>query len=95
MGLELPEAVVAPTEWHGTVGNITALKTFAFRSLDENYPAHFDETACVFLLDDARCGLQVLAGRDGKHPWYYKPLSCWLLPIKISDSEIHLYDCEF
>lgn len=39
MGLELPEAVVAPTEWHGTVGNITALKTFAFRSLDENYPA--------------------------------------------------------
>ena len=41
----------------------------------------------------ARCGLQVLACRDGKHPWYYKPLSCWLLPIKISDSEIHLYDC--
>jgi hypothetical protein len=93
MGLELPETVVAPTEWHGTVGNITGLKPLAFRSVVENYPAHFDETACVFLLDDARCGLQVLAGRDGKHPWYYKPLSCWLLPIKISDSEIHLYDC--
>ena len=26
MGLELPETVVAPTEWHGTVGNITSLK---------------------------------------------------------------------
>jgi len=74
MGLELPDIVVAPTEWHGAAGNITALKPLAFRSLDENYPAHFDETACVFLLDDARCGLQVLASRDGKHPWYYKPL---------------------
>jgi hypothetical protein len=92
MGLELPDIVVAPTEWHGAAGNITALKPLAFRSLDENYPAHFDETACVFLLDDARCGLQVLASRDGKHPWYYKPLSCWLLPVKISDSEIHLFD---
>jgi hypothetical protein len=92
MGLELPETVVAPAEWRRTGGNITALKPRPFRSLVENYPAHFDETACVFLLDDARCGLQILAGRDGKHPWYYKPFSCWLLPIKISNSEIHLYD---
>jgi hypothetical protein len=92
MGLELPKQVVTPTEWHGVVGNITALKPRPFRSLVADYPAHFDETACVFLLDDARCGLQVLAARDGKHQWYYKPFSCWLPPIKISNSEIHLYD---
>jgi hypothetical protein len=90
-GLDLPEKVVGPTEWHGIVGNITALKPRPFRSLMENYPAHFEETACVFLMDDSRCGLQVLANRDGKHPWYYKPFSCWLLPIKIWNSEIHLY----
>jgi hypothetical protein len=71
-------------------GNNTALKPFPFRSLVLEYPGHFEETACVFLLDDGRCGLQVLAGIDGKHPWYYKP--CWLLPIKIFDNEIHLYD---
>jgi hypothetical protein len=92
IGLELPETVVAPTEWHRIAGNITALKPRPFRSLVENYPAHFDETACVFLLEDARCGLQVLADRDGKHPWHYKPFSCWLLPLKIFNSAIHLYD---
>jgi hypothetical protein len=92
MGLELPESVVTHTEWHGMPGNITALKPRKFRSAVPDYPRHFDETACVFLMDDARCGLQVLAERDGMHPWYYKPISCWLLPIKVWNDEIHLYD---
>ena len=92
MGLTLPDQVVAPTEWHGVVGNITALKPRPFRSMVEGYPQHFDETACVFLMDDARCGLQVLAGIDGKHPWYYKPFSCWLLPIKLWEGAIRLFD---
>src|SRR2546421_1398140 len=92
MGLTLPELVVASTEWHGVVGRITALKPFPFRSLVSEYPVHYDETGCVFLLHDSRCSLQVLAEKDGKHPWYYKPFSCWLLPIKIYDGEIHLYD---
>jgi hypothetical protein len=94
MGLELPEVVVAPTEWRGVVGNITALKPRPFRSMLADYPRHFDETACVFLMEDARCGLQVLAQRDGEHPWYYKPFGCWLLPIRVSNSEIRLYDDE-
>jgi hypothetical protein len=94
MELDLPAKVVGPTEWRGTPGNITALKPRPFRSLMRDYPAHFEETACVFLMNDSRCGLQVLANRDGKHPWYYKPFSCWLLPIKIWKSEIHLYTDE-
>jgi hypothetical protein len=92
MGLDLPDTVVSPTEWHGVVGNITAVKPRPFRSMVEDYPAHFDETACTFLMDDARCGLQVLSIKDGKHPWYYKPFSCWLLPIKLSNGEIRLFD---
>jgi hypothetical protein len=94
MGLELPDKVVAPSEWHGVVGNITALKARPFRSLVPDFPPHFEETACVFLMDDARCGLEVLAQADGKHPWYYKPFSCWLLPIKLYDDEIRLFDEE-
>jgi len=92
MGLDLHQQVVEATEWKGTPANITALKLRPFRSLVSNYPAHFEETACIFLMDDARCGLQILANRDGKHPWYYKPFSCWLLPIKIWNSEIRLFD---
>jgi hypothetical protein len=73
-------------------GNITALKSFPFQEMLPEYPQHFDQTACVFLLDDSHCGLQVLGQLDGKHPWYYKPFSCWLLPIKMYNGEIHLFD---
>jgi hypothetical protein len=92
MGLVLPREVVETSEWKGKVGKKTATRKFPFRSLVKDYPPHFNETACVFLLDDGRCGLQILSEKDGKHPWYYKPFTCWLQPIKISDSGIHLYD---
>jgi hypothetical protein len=84
MGLDLPNVVVA--------GNITAVKPRPFRSILPGYPEHFRESACVFLTDDARCGLQVLGERLGKHPWYYKPFSCWLFPIKLAEGQIRLFD---
>jgi hypothetical protein len=92
MGLNLPDQVVEPSEWNGVRGTKTAVRAFPFRSLVSDYPAHFNETACVFLLDDGRCGLQILSEQEGRHPWYYKPFTCWLQPIKISDSAIRLYD---
>lgn len=92
MGLELADPVVAPAQWQGVVSNITALKPRAFRSRVKDYPKHFDETACTFLMADARCGLQVLSEMDGKHPWFYKPFSCWLLPIKLWNGAIRLFD---
>jgi hypothetical protein len=93
MGLSLPDAVIVHEQWRGSnPAAKTAVKPFPFSSVVEDYPAHFNDTACVFLLEDARCGLQVLAERDGKHPWYYKPFSCWLHPILVSASEITLPD---
>lgn len=92
MGLELADPVVAPAQWQGVESNITALKPRSFRSRVKDYPRHFDETACTFLMEDARCGLQVLSERDGKHPWFYKPFSCWLLPIKLWNGAIRLFD---
>jgi hypothetical protein len=92
VGLELPRAVVVESEWRGIVGKKTAVKPFPFRSLVADFPRHFNDTACVFLLADGRCGLQLIATNDGKHPWYYKPFGCWLHPIKLSASGIHLYD---
>ena len=45
------------------------------------FPDHFSDTACVFHLDDGRCGLQVLSVARGRHPWHYKPTGCWLHPL--------------
>lgn len=45
------------------------------------YPAHFPRTRCVFLDAENRCVLQRLAADKGKHPWFWKPVSCWMHPL--------------
>ena len=72
----------------------TALKARAFRARVAEYPAHFPETACAFLMEDSRCALQCVAEEEGRHPWTYKPLACWLHPISISASSIELPSTE-
>jgi hypothetical protein len=91
MGLNLPETVIESSEWNGVVGKKTKSRPFQRPSIND-YPAHFNKTACVFLLKDGRCGLQILSEADGKHRWYYKPFTCWLHPIKLSKDAIRLYD---
>lgn len=49
-----------------------------------DFPAHFQKTRCVFLDDQHRCSWQLKAVEEKKHPWYYKPSSCWLHPLLIS-----------
>jgi hypothetical protein len=93
MGLSLPDDVIVQQQWRGSAPQTkTAVKPFPFSSVVEDYPAHFNDTACVFLLEDAHCALQVLAQADGKHPWHYKPFGCWLHPISVSPAGITLPD---
>ncbi len=88
LGLDLPGRVIVEGGWPYKRGS---LKTAVWpRPLSQNvqgYPAHFGDTACVFLTPDARCALQVLSAHLGRHPWYYKPINCWLYPIILDDKE--------
>ncbi|OPH09391.1 DUF3109 family protein [Cylindrospermopsis raciborskii] len=95
LGLELPKEVIIyeeftaeKCEWQG-LGTVkkTAVKEKPFSNLINDFPEHFENTACVFLLDDSRCGLQILSEAKGLHPWYYKPFTCWLFPIFIAPGE--------
>lgn len=70
----------------------TAKKPRDFHGRVPDYPPHFPDTACAFLTEDARCALQCLAVAEGKHPWAYKPVACWLHPISISPERIALPD---
>jgi hypothetical protein len=92
MGLALPPQVIELNTWNGVLSWKTSVRPFPYRSLVQDYPAHFGETACVFLLEDGRCGLQILAEQDGRHRWHYKPFTCWLQPIKLSEGAVRLYD---
>lgn len=49
--------------------------------LAENFPDHFPKTHCVFLDEQHRCLWQLRAIKEGKHPWFYKPTSCWMHPL--------------
>src|SRR5438067_10441065 len=73
-GLPLPTSAVVHSNFHGLMsGPKTATVPRKWRGRVEGYPAHFEATACCFLLEDGRCGLQVLSVARGRHRWYYKP----------------------
>lgn len=88
MGLDLPASPIVYGNWRGyTSGPKTVTKPIPMKRLAKDYPEHFPETNCVFLLSDARCGLQVLAHQREKEPWFYKPITCWMHPLSIEESE--------
>lgn len=93
MGLDLPKKPIVD----GSVGGVrygrkTATRPWAGKRAVTDYPSHFEQTCCIFRLDDGRCGLQVLAVEDGVHPWAYKPSPCWLFPINIHTGTIKIFD---
>lgn len=48
-----------------------------------DYPEHFPKTRCVFLDKEGRCRIQMHSVRQGRHPWFDKPLTCWIHPLVI------------
>jgi hypothetical protein len=96
VGLRLPEQVIVDGEWEGRVaGKKTAVAPYPFSRRVADYPSHFGDTACVFLLEDGRCGLQLLSLARGRHAWYYKPVACWMHPISVASGdgvELILFD---
>ncbi|MDF1825557.1 MAG: hypothetical protein P1U68_13000 [Verrucomicrobiales bacterium] len=89
-GVSLPEKVVVYGKWRDiTSGPKTATKPVAMRDRVAGYPDHFPETNCVFLMEDARCALQAYSLKKGLHPWYHKPLTCWLHPLSITGGSDH------
>lgn len=45
---------------------------------------------CAFLDKNGLCVIQSLAINEGKHPWDYKPLYCYLFPITIFEKALTL-----
>jgi hypothetical protein len=85
IGLNLPGKVVVHGSWKNIVsGKKTAVAPWSGARAVSGFPAHFNETACVFHLPDGRCGLQLLSVARGRHPWYYKPSGCWLHPLAMA-----------
>ncbi|NJO31976.1 MAG: hypothetical protein HC869_01410 [Rhodospirillales bacterium] len=85
IGVVLADVIVPCPEGSAPFIVKTATRPRAFSQIIEHYPPSFKDTCCVFLLDDGRCGLQVLSERQGRRPWYFKPIACWRHPIVVSE----------
>jgi hypothetical protein len=84
LDLRLPDRVTVEGDWPWKRGGLkTAVKHRAFSKTVNGFPPHFTDTACVFLTGDGRCSLQLLSVHLGRHPWYYKPMKCWMHPVTL------------
>src|SRR5262245_8496096 len=93
IGIDLPDDVIAsPPEAIALGQGRTALAPRQFHGTVDGFADHFPDAACVFLLGDGRCSLQVLSVVRGHHPWYFKPMPCWLHPIIVSDEAVTVPD---
>lgn len=93
IGMVVPDVLFVTGVWEGEeLGRKTAIHDFNFDAVVPDFPPHFTQTACVFHLSDGRCALQVLAEQDGRHPWDYKPATCWLHPLDVSPAGILVHD---
>jgi hypothetical protein len=89
----LPSIVITAGVWRDKSSGLkTATRFTDFRSKVGGFPDHFDDTSCVFRADDGRCSLKTLDTKDSKHPWFHKPLICWLHPINVLPERITLFD---
>jgi hypothetical protein len=89
LDLRLPARVIVEGDWAWKRGGLkTAVTHRPFSATVEGFPPHFTDTACVFLVADGRCSLQLLSVGQGRHPWFYKPAKCWQHPITL-EGEAH------
>jgi hypothetical protein len=66
----------------------TATRAAAAGELAADFPPHFAATRCVFLDREHRCLLQRLALAAGRHPWFWKPVSCWMHPLQLRPAAV-------
>lgn len=83
---DLPKEYIVDGNWRNIVtGRKTATKPYTYQK--DGYPAHFEQTRCVFVLPNNECSLQRVATDLDYHPWKAKPHTCWLFPIRIGINE--------
>lgn len=74
-------------EWRTLQGGRNRSVTLETNDLPEGYPSHFPQTRCVFLDAGHRCVLQRLAMDEARHPWFWKPISCWMHPLVLKPGQ--------
>lgn len=78
---ELPKVKIVTVHSATGSGRKTAVRPYQFA----RKPEHFTATRCVLCLPGGRCAPQVAAEAAGLHPWTWKPLACYLHPLRLGE----------
>lgn len=92
LGVDVTGEVFVDGCWRGCTGRKSVCRQRNFSKEVPGYPAHFSDTACIFLTEQGCCSFQILAEAQGLHPWYYKPIACWLFPVHLEGGKVWLPD---
>lgn len=83
----LPDDFIVDGNWKNIVtGRKTEVRKY--NSVASDYPDHFEKTLCVFAKDDGKCSLQSLAYELNIHKWTFKPVGCWMFPLRLENGKI-------
>jgi hypothetical protein len=83
----LPANYIVDGSWMGVVsGRKTDVVPYVYTSSE--YPAHFNQTRCVFADENHHCRLENISRALGIHKWTFKPTACWLFPLRLQPSGV-------
>jgi hypothetical protein len=81
----LPKDYIVNGNWGSLIGRKTQVKPYNYLSPD--YPSHFNQTRCVFAMENGACSLQHVSMKKTNNPWTYKPNACKLHPLQTKGIE--------
>ena len=82
-----PNEIAKEEAWEDIVSGRKIL-TREFHSSNADFPAHFNNTMCIFAQEDGSCILQKVATDLDMHPWKIKPAACWLFPLDTDGDKV-------
>lgn len=82
----IPSVITEESAWENMISGRKTL-TKHYKSKNPQYPAHFNDTMCIFARGDGACMLQKAATALELHPWKFKPMSCWMFPLDVGPDD--------
>ena len=83
----LPKDYIVYGKWENLMeGKKTNTKPKKYNN--SNYPKHFNQTTCVFCVDN-KCMLQEFAISNGESGWKYKPKTCCSFPLQKKEGKYY------
>lgn len=84
---DYPAEIAKDECWENLVSGKKTI-TRPCRPSNPAFPAHFNQTMCIFSQSDGTCALQSAATALDMHPWKLKPVSCWLFPLDADNGRV-------